>query len=330
MNLSVVLPVFNGEATIARSIDSILAQTFEDFELLVVDDGSTDATASLVNGFADHRIKLIQIPHGGVANAANEGTRAALAPIIARMDADDFAHPKRFEKQLELMKATDCDVVGCQVLIVDQSGKSVDSMKRYENWINLETNSAELIAALRFVEFPLVNPTIMAKREYFELQFSDNGFPEDYDLMLRAAGQGMEFGKVLEPLLEWVENPEGLTRTDPRYSLDAFMNCRRHHFLAGPLSGHQVVDLWGLGKTGKPWARWLKEKGIEVRHAYEISERKIGNEILGLNVRSTEELQKADGVPIVIAVGSDRAREIIWPQLEANGYRVGGDAWFVA
>ena len=328
--VSVVLPVFNGAATIARAVESILAQSMRDLELIVVDDGSTDATVDVVRGIRDARLRLIQREHRGVAGAANTATELATAPYIARMDADDFAYPRRIERQLQRLHEQSLDVVGCQVRILNELQQAAVSMRRYERWINEDTIGEEQILALRFVEFPLVNPTILARRSYFELGFRNDDFPEDYDLMLRAAAQGMRFGKVDEVLFDWTDHPSGLTRTDSRYSPEAFMRCRQRNLIDGPLRDVPTVDLWGIGQTGKPWLRWLQVQGIAVRRGYDISERKVNREIHGVRIWHPDDMPDADGTPLLIAVGADGARQVILPQIVSRGYVSGRDAWFVA
>ena len=108
------------------------------------------------------------------------------------------------------------------------------------------------------------------------------------------------------------------------------MNCRRQHLLAGPLKGVSAVDLWGLGKTGKPWLRWLQSEGMIVRNGYDIDERKIGGTIHGVPVFHPDQMANPDSTPLLIAVGSENARQIIQPQLLSRGYSPGRDAWFVA
>ena len=277
-DISVVMPVFNAECSIKRAVTSILEQSLPPVELIVVDDGSTDNTVQILKSLQDDRIQLVQRPHRGVAFAANAGTELARSPLIARMDADDVSLSQRLEKQVAWLRLHELDVVGCQVRITDELGKHTSSLSRYAKWINEETTSNESILALRFVELPIVNPTILARREYFELGFCDNGFPEDYDLMLRAAASGMKFGKVPEVLFDWTDRPGRLTRTHENFSESAFMRCRQTHLLAGPLSFVGQVDLWGLGKTGKPWLRWLQQNRIRVRRAYDINPRKINDQ----------------------------------------------------
>jgi glycosyltransferase involved in cell wall biosynthesis len=328
--ISVVLPVFNGARTIVRAVRSILDQTLQQIELIVLDDGSTDGTAAAVEEIRDPRLRFVQCAHFGVAAAANDATELSDAPLIARMDADDYAHPQRLEKQLQLLREKNLDVVGCQVRILNESGQPTDSLRRYERWINEETVDGEQITALRFVELPLVNPTILAQRTYFELGFCGNDLPEDYDLMLRAAADGMRFGKVDEVLFDWTDHPDRLTRTDSRYSLEAFMRCRRLHLRAGPLRDVSCVDLWGVGQTGKPWLRWLQAQGITVRRGYDINERKVNEKIHGVPISHPTVMPAADGKPLVIAVGAEHARKLILPQILSRGYISGNDAWFVA
>ena len=100
--------------------------------------------------------------------------------------------------------------------------------------------------------------------------------------------------------------------------------------MAGPLAGVEEVDLWGAGKTGKPWLHWLRSQGVRVRVVYDIDPRKIGQEIAGSPVRHPDEIPAADGRVILVAVGAEGAREVITPQLAARGYTVGEGAWLVA
>lgn len=101
--ISVILPVHNREETLARAIQSVLDQTFKDFELLVVDDGSKDSSVKVVKGFDDPRVRLIQLPENRGGNAArNEGLKAARAPLIAFLDSDDVYLPQKLERVIAI------------------------------------------------------------------------------------------------------------------------------------------------------------------------------------------------------------------------------------
>ena len=326
--VSVVLPVRDAAATVERAARSILDSTLRELELIVIDDGSGDNSAAIVRQISDPRLRLVQQDALGVCAAANRGTAEARAPVIARMDADDFSHPDRLEKQLSLLHHSGANMVGCRVRIVDALGRAVGSMQRYEQWSNSLTEPGR-IAAMRFVELPIVNPTLLAKREVFELGFRDGAWPEDYDLCLRALGQGHTAAKVPEVLFDWIDSGDRLTRTDERYSPEAFDRCRRAHLLDGPLAGKTEVDMWGAGQAGKPWLSWLLAKGFTVRHVVEVSPKKIGTKIHDTPVISDTDLPPPDGTPLIIAVGAAGARELIEADLAQKGYTPGKDAWFV-
>ena len=326
--VSVVLPVRDAAATVERAARSILDSTLRELELIVIDDGSADNSAAIVRQISDPRLRLVQQDALGVCAAANRGTAEARAPVIARMDADDFSHPDRLEKQLLLLHHSGANMVGCRVRIVDALGRAVGSMQRYEQWSNSLTEPGR-IAAMRFVELPIVNPTLLAKREVFDLGFRDGAWPEDYDLCLRALGQGHTAAKVPEVLFDWIDSGDRLTRTDERYSPEAFDRCRRAHLLDGPLAEKTEVDLWGAGQAGKPWLSWLLAKGFTVRHVVEVSPKKIGTKIHDTPVISDTDLPPPDGTPLIIAVGAAGARELIEADLAQKGYTPGKDAWFV-
>ncbi|HJN82161.1 MAG: glycosyltransferase family 2 protein [Verrucomicrobiota bacterium] len=326
--VSVVLPVRNAATTVERAARSILDSTLREIELIVIDDGSADNSAKVVRQISDPRLRLVQQEPLGVCAAANRGAAEAAAPVIARMDADDFSHPARLEKQLSLLCDSGADMVGCQVRIVDALGQAVESMQRYELWSN-SLIEPERIAAMRFVELPIVNPTLLARREVFELGFRYGAWPEDYDFCLRALGQGHTAAKVPEVLFDWIDSGDRLTRTDERYSPEAFDRCRRAHILDGPLAGKATVDLWGAGQAGKPWLRWLQAEGFTVRHIVEVSPKKIGTKIHDTPVIADTELPPPDGTPLIIAVGAIGARELIEAEITQKGYTPGKDAWFV-
>lgn len=101
--VTVIVPIYNGAATLAETLNSLLSQTFSNFELLAVDDGSTDDSSEIVRSFHDQRIRLIKRKNGGLCEAMNMGIAEAKAPYIARCDQDDISLPERLERQLQVM-----------------------------------------------------------------------------------------------------------------------------------------------------------------------------------------------------------------------------------
>jgi glycosyltransferase involved in cell wall biosynthesis len=121
--VSVVLPVYNGAASLGRTIDTVLAQTMRDFELIIVDDGSTDATPSVLAAYRDERLRVIRQKNGGITHALIAGCDAASAGIIARQDCGDFSRPERLDRMLPLLE--NCVVAASQVAYTGPMGEAL-------------------------------------------------------------------------------------------------------------------------------------------------------------------------------------------------------------
>ncbi len=186
--ISVILPFFNAETTLKAAAESMLNQSFEDFELLLVDNNSTDKSAEIAEKLAlfDSRIHILNELKQGVANAMNCGLKNAKGKFLARMDADDIAHQNRLEKQVHFLREnTEIGFVGSEVKYVPHN-KNTAGFQRFVDWAN-SFHSPEEIELNRFVEIPVVNPTILFRREIFEKHGAclDGDFPEDYEMQLR-------------------------------------------------------------------------------------------------------------------------------------------------
>ena len=189
--VSVVMPVYNGERYIADAVESALASTFHDFELLVVDDGSTDRSVEIVGEIAagDKRVRVVRVPHGGVAAARNAALREARAALVANLDSDDLMPPDRLALQVAYLDANpDCVAVGGRSLIIDGDGAPLRVVGRY-------FHHAEIDAALLDGNGgALGNDTAMFRRDAalgiggYSSQLRSTG--EDHDLWLRLAEVG--------------------------------------------------------------------------------------------------------------------------------------------
>ncbi len=177
-----LLSVHNGAEHLAASINSVLEQTFEGFELLVIDDGSTDGTADIIRDFSDGRIRCIHhSTNRGLIASLNEGLEAAHGQHVARMDADDICHPRRLEMQHGFLEAhPDVGVVGSGVRFIDQNGRP-GPVYQFPEEHDL------ILWALAFI-CPMVHPSVMMRRD---LVLSAGGYTttavhaEDYDLWCR-------------------------------------------------------------------------------------------------------------------------------------------------
>lgn len=188
--ISVVLGVYNGQRFLAEAIESILNQTFTDFEFITVDDGSTDKTPRILRDYAskDQRLKVIRIPHGGIVDAANAGLDAAQAPLIARADADDVSMPERFAKQVQYM-AEHPEVVclGSRMWLMEPYGSIIDQS---QHPLTHEEIDAEL---LRGSGWAMPQPVAMLRAKAIKQvggYRKEYLWSEDLDLFLRMAEVG--------------------------------------------------------------------------------------------------------------------------------------------
>jgi len=336
-SVSVLLPCFNAAATLEEALASLTCQTMPDFEIVCVDDGSTDATPALLDAWKrrDRRIRLLWTEHAGILAALNTGLKACRAPYVARMDADDRSHPERLRLQAAFLDAhPQTDLVSCRVAGFP-AGQVREGFRVYIEWLN-ELLSDEQIRRAMFVESPFPHPSVTYRRAaVLRLGgYEDRGWAEDYDLWLRLYLAGSRFAKLEETLLEWRERPERLTRTDARYSLENFLRAKAFYLARGPLAGRGAVILWGAGMVGRRLSRQLLRQGAPLIGFIDIDPAKIGRTRHGQPIYAPEDLprlwQSSQNPVLLTGVGARGARRLIRTRLEALGLREGQDWWSVA
>lgn len=182
--VTVLMPVYNGEKYLRESMESILSQTFEDFELLVIDDGSTDSSREIVSSYGDARIKLVENGDNlGVVESLNRGVQLARGKYIARMDCDDISFPERLDYQVkEFERNKGLGVCGSWTLEFQEDGRSY--LKVYE------TENDKVKSEIIF-NSPIAHSSAMFRRSLVEklgvLYRSSLKDAEDYDLWVRAS-----------------------------------------------------------------------------------------------------------------------------------------------
>ena len=313
---SFVLPVRDAIDTLPQAVASIRAQTERDWDLIVVDDGSADGTPEWLDeqAEADPRLRVIHQPPSGLVAALNRGLGASDSELVARMDADDILEPRRLERQLELL-ATDrhLGVVDGQVALFRDHGPVPGGMLRYARWINDVCAPADFDREL-LVESPVIHPAATIRRSALEQvgQYRDGAFPEDYDLWLRLHAAGWRLAKVPEVVIRMRDRPMRLTRTDDRYGPTGFRQVRQGWLRATVLSTPRRVALWGAGKTGRPWLRWLLSQGHDVPCIVDVDPRKIGNVRQGsVPIVPPDALARVEAEVCLVAVGARGARPLI-------------------
>ncbi len=330
--ISIVLPVYNAALTIEAAVNSCLTQSNKEFELVVIDDGSTDTTSEILKRLSlyDSRIKIILNPHKGIVESLNLGIHESKGDFIARMDADDEMFPDRLQKQVDyLLNNPSIDLVSC---LVDHGGdaKSQEGYATFIEWINSIITTEE-IALNRFVESPLSHPSVMFRKELISKHgvYRNGNFPEDYELWLRWMDAGVKMAKVSEVLMKWNDLPNRLSRTDKRYSKENFSSVKAG-FLSEFISeqiGNQNRKLWlcGAGRITRQKSAFLIACGLEIGGFVDVDPKKIGKVLNGFPVISLDELPVKEVSYIVSYVGNRGAREEIRKDLIQRGRKEGLD-----
>lgn len=206
--ISVVMPVFNREHHVALSVKSILLQDFGDFELVIVDDGSTDGTRKVLAEFDDPRIRIIAMPANcGNATARNVGLGAARGEFIATMDSDDVALPERLGRQWQFLKAhPEIDILGTNVYKV-VSGQSYEQQHAAEDGI-IKARLLLLSGAA------MIHPTMMIRATFLnqhDLKYQPVLTDADHALWIEAMALGARFSVLQEYLLCYCRHDDNLT-----------------------------------------------------------------------------------------------------------------------
>jgi len=323
MMISVLLPARDAEGTLDACLRSVLRQSEPRWECVVVDDGSRDGTAALAEGFAarDPRFRVIRIEHRGIVGALNAGLEHCRGRYVARMDADDLMHRRRLELQVDaLERDPGLAGVGCHVRCFPRSALG-EGMRSYERWLNA-IDSEDALRREAFVECPVAHPALMIRRDVLaELGYREPGWPEDYDLLLRLLETGKRISAVPRRLLSWRVARGSLSRNDPAYGQERFIDCKAAFLASGFLASSSEYILWGYGSTGRKLARALLEHDKRPSWIVEIHPGRIGNRILGVEVIPPEQLPTVRRVPIVASVAGLEPRRQIRDALNVMGFR---------
>ena len=324
------MPVRNGGAFLAGAVQSILDQSLQEFELLLVDDHSSDGAIDRLHR-NDDRLVVLSHEGAGVSSAFNAGLARARGQFIARMDADDIASRDRLEQQVSFLRLhEDIDICGACVEIFSEQ-KIAGGNERYQAWLN-NLRTPQAIRREMFIESPIPNPTAMFRSTALRSLggFHDPEWPEDYDLYLRADARGIKMGKPPGCLLRWREHPGRLTRTEDRYSQGNFQAAKAHYLANSRLPAGEPVVIWGAGPGGRLMHDLLQGEGTAIKGFLDIHPRRIGGQKRGLPIWPLDKLSALVDSFILVAVGTAGVRPEIREFMDRHARIAGEDYLFVA
>jgi len=232
--LSIIMPVYNAERYLSEAIESILSQTYEDFEFIIINDGSTDNSQNIIEEYAanDKRIKCIQKENGGVAAALNTGLDMAIGEYIVRMDADDVSYPNRLGRLKGFMdEHPEIDICGSYAL---DNGTE----------LHIAPVGDKMIKVYSMFNPPLIHPSVCFRKSFVEANSVryDLVAAEDYDMWTRLLDVA-KFANIPEPLLMYrihgenitIKNDSQIINDDFRIKCDLYqrngiINIPKHHY----------------------------------------------------------------------------------------------------
>jgi len=258
--ISVIMPVYNTEAYLKEAVDSILGQTYTNFELIAINDGSKDGSAAILDHYAriDKRMHVIHQENAGLVKTLNRGLALAKGEFIARMDADDVSFPRRFELQLEAFDANpDAVLVAGGFEIIDEESEFL-----YREVIAANDRDIKRSMLLRN---PIAHGSVMFRKSASDKVggYSDACGPtEDFELWSRLSLLGTFIG-LEQTIFRWRVNRKGITSNNNKLQIEIM---KRHVAALWANNFPEVLSAKTLREDGRRYFKTYKKRGFDMRN----------------------------------------------------------------
>lgn len=320
--VSVIMPVYNTEKYLEEAINSILNQTYKNFELILINDGSTDRSLNIMIEYAkkDNRIVILSRAINGFIDAVNDGVRIARGEYIARMDSDDISHPERFQKQVDFLNAhkeiyllgTNYSIIFDERITEKTRKKYIGSHKRGQEPIDAENIFLSINEGQKFMQ-----PSTMMRREIFgQVGLYKDFLIEDIEFYFRVAAKGLGIAKIEEELF-YYRAREGSRSTDQfrRIQTRQIMQMKLEYLFKQLIPNKKIEKylIWGADISGEEAHNLLKLQFPKAECMGFLDPYKAGQVIQGISVFSPEEYRsiKQDYIFICTQAGAKPAREYL-------------------
>ncbi|MGB1314993.1 MAG: glycosyltransferase family 2 protein [Chitinophagales bacterium] len=280
--ISIVMPIRNAERYLADCLNSILNQNFKNWELLAVNDHSTDETESILKKYCaeDDRITYFNNTGKGIIAALQLAYANSKGSFITRMDADDLMPSEKLETMYEAVSKNPESLITGKVVYIAEK-ELFDGYIRYEQWLNKLVDDNCHFQEI-YKECVIASPCWMISRMQFEKcgAFSSNRYPEDYDLCFRFYENKTPVVAIAQVMHIWRDHSTRASRNDENYADNAFLEIKLHYFLKLDYNKNETLVVWGAGKKAKKIAQQLIQKNISFSWICN-NNKKIGKDIYG-------------------------------------------------
>lgn len=317
--ISVLIPFKNTGLYLSECIQSVIDQTETGWELIAIDDGSTDDSYKIAEQFAktDSRISIFKNREQGLIQALQFAYSKSSGAFITRMDSDDIMPADKLKiMKSELLKLGNGYLATGLVKYFSETGINAGYFQ-YEQWLNSLTVTGMNFSEI-YKECTIPSPCWMVSRPDFEASdgFNSSLYPEDYDLAFRFYKHGLKCIPSNDLLHYWRDYGTRTSRTDSKYSHDALLDIKVHYFLELEHDKSKTLVLWGAGHKGKRIAKTLIEKNIVFDWICD-NPKKIGKHIYDQELRTFEYLKQIKNPQSIISVANKEAQKEIKAHLKS-------------
>ena len=303
--VSIIIPYKNAELFINESIDSIINQSYKNWELILVNDNSDDNSSLIAQKYSnnDIRIKHFESDGNGIIDALRKGYKNSKGNFITRMDADDIMNENKIKLLRSSLKKSGKKYVSVGLVNYFSTGKKLaEGYIKYANWLNHLTLNKMNFKEI-FKECTIPSPCWMMYRDDFQQigGFDNQWYPEDYDLAFRMYLNNIKISCVDKIIHQWRDHQYRTSRTDSKYSFENFIPLKIEYFLK--FKQHNKIFLWGTGKKGKLIAKELLKNNINFKWITN-NKNKHGKEIYGQIIHGINLLEKQESKTIIIGISS--------------------------
>lgn len=308
--VSILIPFKNTEAFISDCVQSIIKQTYTNWELLIIDDHSTDSSSAIVEVFAnqDSRIKFFKNSGSGIINALQLAFKQSSGELITRMDSDDIMQPNKLEVLANSLITHGKKHLAVGLVHYFSEAGIKDGYKSYEVWLNALTEKGGNYSEI-YKECVIPSPCWMIHRDDLIAcdAFNPNRYPEDYDLAFRFYKHDFKCIPCNLVLHDWRDYSHRTSRTDEHYAENHFIPLKLDYFLELDYNSEKTLIVWGAGNKGKFIAKTLIEKQVDFEWVCD-NQKKIGKDIYGKILRSFKDLEAIKSPQSIITVANKEAQ----------------------